>query len=104
MVKKKLPHLLVIGGTGFIGYHVILSARKKGWKVSSVSLHEPKKNRKIRGVNYLAVDISNLKNLEKKLIGKYSHILNLGGYVQHDIFKNRIDRTISTHLTGLVNL
>ena len=45
MVKKKLPHLLIIGGTGFIGYHLAIAARQKGWKVSSVSLNSPKKYR-----------------------------------------------------------
>ena len=29
MFKKKKPHLLVVGGTGFIGYHLILAAKKK---------------------------------------------------------------------------
>ncbi len=104
MVKKKLPHLLVIGGTGFIGYHVIFAAKKRGWKVSSVSLHKPKTGRQIKGVKYLIVDIGNFNNLKKKLNEKYSHVLNLGGYVQHGIFKNKIDRITKTHLTGLVNL
>jgi len=42
MFRKK-PHLLVVGGTGFIGYHLISTAKKKGWKVSSISLNKPKK-------------------------------------------------------------
>ena len=40
MVKKKLPHLLIIGGTGFIGYHLAVAASKKGWRVSSISLNK----------------------------------------------------------------
>ena len=42
MAKIARSRLLVIGGTGFIGYHLTLQARKKGWKVTSVSLHKPK--------------------------------------------------------------
>ena len=60
------PHLLVIGGTGFIGYHLALTSKKKGWKVTVVSINKPKKHRHIRGVNYLRIDISNLKELKKK--------------------------------------
>ena len=37
-----MKSLLVIGGTGFIGYHVISEAKKRGYKIYSVSLHRPK--------------------------------------------------------------
>ena len=63
MVKKKLPHLLIVGGTGFIGYHVALFAKKKGWKVSSVSLHKPQEHRQVKGVTYLTIDITDFKTL-----------------------------------------
>ena len=39
-----MKRLLVIGGTGFVGYHVIKLAKKKKWKISSVSLNKPKNN------------------------------------------------------------
>ena len=64
MFRKK-PHLLVVGGTGFIGYHLISTAKKKGWKVSSVSLNKPKKYRYIDGVRYLTIDITNFNQLKK---------------------------------------
>ena len=102
MVKKKLPHLLIIGGTGFIGYHVALSAKKKGWKVSSISLHKPKKNRYVSGVKYLFIDITNLKKLKKGLNQSYTYVVNLGGYVQHDASKTEI--IYKSHFAGLVNL
>ena len=57
------PHLLVIGGTGFIGYHLTLAAIKKGWKVTSVSLNKPKKFRFVEGVKYLKINISNLLDI-----------------------------------------
>ena len=104
MVKKKLPHLLIIGGTGFIGYHLATAARKKGWEVSSVSLNKPKKYRYVRGVNYLKIDISNLNNLKKKLKGSFTYVINLGGYVQHGIYKSSRNKITKTHLIGLINL
>ena len=102
MVKKKLPHLLIIGGTGFIGYHVALYAKKKGWKVSSISLNKPKKNRYVSGVKYLLIDITNLKKLKKGLNQSYTYVVNLGGYVQHDTNKTEI--IYKSHFTSLVNL
>ena len=82
------PHLLVVGGTGFIGYHLALTAKNKGWKVTVVSINKPKKHRYIKGVNYLKIDISNLKELKKKLVGSFTYIVNLGGYVSHISFEN----------------
>ena len=37
-----MKSLLVIGGTGFIGYYIIKEA-KKGYKITSISLNKPKK-------------------------------------------------------------
>ena len=56
MVKKIKKKLLVTGGTGFIGYHLILEAKKKQWDVTSISLQKPKLHRYIKGVKYIKVD------------------------------------------------
>ena len=66
-MHEKKSHLLVVGGTGFIGYHLILAAKKKGWQVSSISLNKPRKHRYIDGVRYLTIDITNFNQLKKKL-------------------------------------
>ena len=40
-----MKNLLVVGGTGFIGFHIIKKAKKKKFTISSISLHNPKKHR-----------------------------------------------------------
>ena len=40
-----MKNLLVIGGTGFIGYHVIKEAKKRDFKIFSISLNKPKKKK-----------------------------------------------------------
>ena len=104
MAKIAKPHLLVVGGTGFIGYHLVLAAKKKGWKVSSISLNKPKKYRYVKDVNYLKVDIANLKKLEKKLNQTFTYVVNLGGYGKHSSFGEGGDKIIKVHFLGLVNL
>ena len=49
MNKKKKPHLLIVGGSGFIGYHLAIQAKKKEWKVTSISIHNPNRYRYIKG-------------------------------------------------------
>ena len=98
------PHLLVVGGTGFVGYHLALAAKRKGWKVTSVSINKPKKHRYVNGVNYLKIDIGDIKELKKKLIGSFTYVVNLGGYVSHKSFEDKRDQITKTHLIGVVNL
>ena len=38
-----MKKILVIGGTGFIGYHIIKEAKKKNYSICSISLKNPKK-------------------------------------------------------------
>ena len=40
-----MNHLLIAGGTGFIGYHLAAKIKKEGWKITSVSLKKPQKKK-----------------------------------------------------------
>ena len=61
-MKKKI---LILGGTGFIGYHLAKESLKRGLNVTSVSKNNPIKKRYLKNVNYIIADISK-KNLIKK--------------------------------------
>ena len=66
--KVSKPNLMVIGGTGFIGHHLVKSAIKN-WSVSSLSINEPSADRKIRGVEYYYNNLENrleFKNFYQK--------------------------------------
>ena len=91
--------ILIVGGTGFIGYHLAKKCLAKGWQVSSFSTSRPKKNREIKKINYITGNISNRKNL-KKIKGHFDYVVNLGGHVDH---KNKI-KTIRSHYNGCKNL
>ena len=52
MVKVN-KSLLVIGGTGFIGSHLLKSAKKFGYKLTSISLSKPNKRRRARRHGFL---------------------------------------------------
>ncbi len=46
MKYKRNANILLIGGTGFIGYHLARKCLNKKWKVTSLSTKKPKKNKK----------------------------------------------------------
>ena len=96
--------ILIVGGTGFIGYHVAKKALEKGWKVTSVSLHKPKKYRYLSKVNYLLLDIANKKKLKKKISSSFNYVVNLGGYVDHSNSKQKSKKILNSHLVGTMNL
>ena len=81
MKKKKI---LIIGGTGFIGFHLAKRLVKKNYSVTSISTKLPSENKKLSKVDYLICDISKL-NFLKKIIKKidFDYVINVGGYVDH---------------------
>ena len=96
-MRKKL---LIIGGTGFIGYHLAKKCLLKNYSITSLSYNKPKKKRFLNKIKYLECDISKKDLLKKKLKDKFDYVVNLGGYVNH---KEKI-KTYNAHYIGCKNL
>ena len=93
--------MLVTGGTGFIGYHLLKKLKRK-FLIFSLSSKKPSAKRKIKNVKYLNCDISKKKSLFNKLnkIRKIDYVINLAGYVDHSNKK----KTSETHYYGCKHL
>ena len=96
-MKKKI---LIIGGTGFLGYHLAKKCISKNWIVHSVSTRKPKKIRKLNKIKYLIIDITNKKKIKNYLNYKYDYVVNFGGYVNHQEKR----KTYASHYLGCKNL
>ncbi len=92
--------ILIVGGTGFIGYHLAKKSLKRGWKVTSISSNRPKKKRYLTKVKYVRCDIANKTLLKKKIKGNFDYVVNLGGYVDHSNKK----KVLLSHYNGCKNL
>ncbi|MBL6857143.1 MAG: NAD(P)-dependent oxidoreductase [Pelagibacteraceae bacterium] len=99
MLKKKIK-ILIVGGTGFIGYHLCKACLKRNWSVTSISIKKPKKTRALKKIKYILCDISKINEIKKKINSEYDFVVNLGGYVDH---KNK-DKTYKSHYIGCRNL
>ena len=93
-------HILIIGGTGFIGFQITKKCLSKNWKVYSISSRPPSKTRYLKKVKYIIADISNFKSLKKKIKRNFTYIVNLGGHVEH---ANKT-KTYTTHYLGCKNI
>ncbi len=93
-------NILIVGGTGFIGYHLAKKSLKKGWQVTSISSKPPKKIRYLSKVKYILCDITKKKSLRNKIKKYFNYVVNLGGYVDHSDKK----KTFTSHYAGCKNL
>ena len=93
-------NILIVGGTGFIGYHLASRSLKKGWQVTSISSKAPRKIRYLSKVKYILCDITKKKSLKKSIRKNFNYVVNLGGYVDHSNKK----KTFESHYIGCKNL
>ena len=96
-LKKKI---LIVGGTGFIGYHLAKKSLAKGWQVTSISSKSPKNIRYLPKIKYILCDITKKKLLKRSIKKSFDYVVNLGGYVDHSNKK----KTLKSHYEGCKNL
>ena len=101
MAPKK-NRILIFGGTGFIGHHLSLKCAELGWDVTSVSKNFPRKNKILKKVKYINMNLEDTKNL-KKINKDFDYLVNAAGYINNNDslkYKNhnlKITKNIFTH-------
>ncbi len=89
--------LLIVGGTGFIGYNLAKKSKELDYEVTCISSKYPPKVKRLNNVNYLICDITKKKNITSKLKNlKFDYVINLSGYVDH----SKKVLTYKTHYLG----
>ena len=92
--------ILVVGGTGFIGFNLLKKLISQKYDLSSISTKLPSKQKKIKGVKYIRLDISKKKDFIKLHKIKFDTVINLGGYIDH----SKVKKTFKSHFEGVKNL
>ncbi len=100
MRKVIRDKILITGGTGFIGSHLVNFLKQKKYKIVVLHTKRIEKLKKIKGINYIKFNISSKKDYKKINKQHFSHVINLAGYVNH---KNK-KKTFQSHYEGLKNL
>ena len=71
-----MKKILIIGGTGFFGYHLCKNFLKLRFKVFSLSKFKPTRIRKLTSVKYLFGDISKIKSSYLDTINQLKNNMN----------------------------
>ena len=98
-------HLLVVGGTGFIGRWITQGGLDRGYKVS-VLARVITEDRKISSdINYIAANLSDRNEILLKIKDlDITHVINLGGGIDHTEYRHNGRSMINVHFVGLLNL
>tara|TARA_A100001035_G_scaffold174198_1_gene138361 strand:+ start:263 stop:1183 length:921 start_codon:yes stop_codon:yes gene_type:complete len=101
-VKEKI---LILGGSGFIGSHLLRKLKDVGFKCYSISLKKNKNNFTNNQISYYSADLADISSLEK-CIGdiKFDYLINLAGYIDHSNFFNGGMDVINSHYGSLLNI
>ena len=96
--------VLVIGGSGFIGHHLVQELNECALDVTSVSLNAPEEERQVSGVRYLTLDLVARDSLGLLAYEDYDYVVHLGNYIDHSGFWLGGQSVIEEHFGGLLNL
>ena len=92
--------ILVIGGTGFLGFHLIKRCISLKMIITSISKQKPCQSQRFDNVEYKTCNITSLQRLKKQINNDYDFVVNLGGNIDH---KNK-NKTYRSHYLGVKNL
>lgn len=102
MIQQPM-RLLVVGGSGFIGRHVVSHGVALEWDVTSLSLHP--NNTPTDNVHYVVADISDSQLLKTVLKGySFEYVVNCGGYIDHTLYSDGGRDVFKQHFEGVLNL
>jgi UDP-glucose 4-epimerase len=97
--------LLVVGGTGFIGFHIAKEGIRKGLEVYSLSKNPPPTNRYLDEVKYIYINLLDEKKLSNFLKNlDINYVVNSMGYVDHKLIKNGGNEVFENHFSASKNL
>ena len=100
-LEKKL---LIVGGSGFIGNHLIKHYSKE-YRITSISKTKSILSEEIMNVNHINCDLENSdesKNFFSK--NNFNFIINCGGYVDHKDFLIDGNEVFNNHFKITLNI
>ncbi len=98
-------HVLVVGGTGFIGSHLVERLRAQGNFCTTLGVQRANKVVQNLGVPHIVCDLTDFDSLQEHVSEQcFDYVVNLGGYINHNSLSDGAKDIFDAHLMGVINL
>ena len=95
-----MADVLVAGGSGFIGAHLVRTLREQGHSVTIVSIRSSRPS-----ADVISVDLRNRDEVMAALKGRrFERVFNLSGYIDHTPFAKGGRAVLDQHFQAVMNL
>lgn len=103
---KSTDKILIVGGTGFIGRHLVRKCLEYTHYVTCLGFSgNTDKTALGDNIEFIKCDVTERKQLLSVLNNKhFDYIFNLGGYIDHAPYLKGGRKVIESHFVGLMNL
>lgn len=96
-----MARALILGGTGFIGKHIVKAAQVRRWDIMCTSLS----GKSLPGIESFQVDLTSSPATAEFLRGKqFDYVINCAGYIDHKPFGSGGRELIDQHLNIVMNV
>ncbi len=97
--------VLVTGGSGFIGSHIIDILKKQNYEVISLSINQTNKKSFNKEVQYIKHDLTQeIPDSIIKKLNNVNYIINCASYINHSLFYQDGQSVIKSQFNILMNL
>jgi len=103
MAIIKANRVLILGGTGFIGTHLIKRLIKDNYEIDCI-LYKSKRKIVNKKVKYLKLNLKNNNLPKKKLKKNYDYVINLMGYIDHSNSLKSSNYILNAHFFYLMHI
>jgi nucleoside-diphosphate-sugar epimerase len=102
MIKQK-DQVLILGGHGFIGSHLLARLSELGAKITAVCFSKEKAKQDL-DYHVVYADLSDATTLSDLKNMAFDYVFNLSGYIDHTPYFKGGRKVMNSHYVGLMNL